>query len=129
MNNQDIDAFLSQSRQVAAVQKQRWQGVDPTRLEEACDIIEQLRRELAARAPAYTTPAQEAAALALGWIAPAPAPVLAGSQILWRATWDVTQPRQSVVHLTLADLQLDLVPRPQGVVSCQFVSLVLLKEP
>ena len=131
MHNYDIDGFLAESRQVAAVQKQRWQGVDPTRLEQACDLIEQLRRELAAsQMPAATTPAQESAMQALGWGMPAPAPALApNSQVLWRATWDVTQSHQSLVRLALADLQLDLMPRPQGVVSCQLVRLVLLQEP
>ena len=135
MDSQQIDLFITQSRQVAAVQKQRWQGVDPTRLEQACDIIELLRRQLAGAqlaggyAPPYAS--QEAAAKALGWVAPALAlaPVAAGSQILWRAHWDVTHAHQGLVRLALADLQLDLVPRPQGVVSSQFVDLVLLKEP
>lgn len=135
MDSQDIDAFIAHSRQVAAVQKQRWQGVDPTRLEQACDIIELLRRQLAGAqlAGGYAAPyaSQEAAARALGWVAPASAapPVVAGSQILWRARWDVTQQHQSLVRLALADLQLDLVPRPQGVVSSQLVNLVLLREP
>ena len=68
-DSQQIDAFIAHSRQVAAVQKQRWQGVDPTRLEQACDIIDLLRRQLAGAqlAGGYAAPyaSQEAAARAL----------------------------------------------------------------
>lgn len=129
MDSHDIDAFIAHSRQVAAVQKQRWQGVDPTRLEEACDIIEQLRRQLAGAQLGATYASQEAAARVLGWGSPGAQSIVPGSQIIWRATWDVTQPHQGLVRFALADLQLDLVPRPQGIVSSQFLSLALVKEP
>ena len=42
MNHSDIPAWLETTRATATVQMTRWQGVDPSRLLEACDLVERL---------------------------------------------------------------------------------------
>ena len=37
-----IRDFIAANRQIALIQRQRWDSVDPTRLLEACDLLEQL---------------------------------------------------------------------------------------
>lgn len=41
MDRARIRAFIDANRPIAEVQRQRWDGVDPTRLLEACDLLEQ----------------------------------------------------------------------------------------
>jgi hypothetical protein len=41
MDTQKIRAFIDANRPIAEVQKQRWDGVDPSRLLEACELLEQ----------------------------------------------------------------------------------------
>lgn len=42
MNRSEIPAWLESTRTTAKLQAQRWEGVDPSRLLEACDLIEEL---------------------------------------------------------------------------------------
>lgn len=42
MDIADIPEWVAQQRAAADLQRQRWQGVDPSRLLEALDLIEQL---------------------------------------------------------------------------------------
>jgi len=42
MNIADIPSWLETTRAAAEVQAERWQGVDPSRLLEACDLVAQL---------------------------------------------------------------------------------------
>jgi len=38
----DMRAFIRENREIARVQAERWQGVDPSRLTQALDYLEQL---------------------------------------------------------------------------------------
>jgi hypothetical protein len=48
----DIPEWVAQQRAAAKTQAERWQGVDPSRLLEALDLVEQLLQPSAAAAPA-----------------------------------------------------------------------------
>ena len=42
MDTADIPKWIAEQRAAAELQRQRWQGVDPSRLLEALDLVEQL---------------------------------------------------------------------------------------
>jgi hypothetical protein len=52
MDIADIPEWVAQQRAAAKTQAERWQGVDPSRLLEALDLVEQLLQPSAAAAPA-----------------------------------------------------------------------------
>lgn len=79
----DIPSWIAEQRARAKIQKQRWDGVDPTYLEEACDLIEKLLAGQAAPAAPLSVPLMvvslqidpnisPAKVLLIGWIQGSP---------------------------------------------------------
>jgi hypothetical protein len=111
MDHADIPAWVTETRATAKTQMERWQGVDPSRLLEACDLIEQLLQpnqlapcvvqELHVDGPAL---ASEIAERVVRW------PCAAGDQHRRFARYDSWQDEQDALTVREAERVLRIHP-------------------